>query len=114
MNIVNEIDLTTSMQRDITVEFGRTLLAEFETSGMTGFYLSGYTGSSLVVLNQQGQTVSTYSIADGSIIIEDSVITLNKTYEEMSYVRRGQYQYTWYVNNDTERYGLFRGKYIII
>lgn len=111
MSIHNQIDLATSQQKDLTVEYGMTLNAElsFELSGYTG-----YTGATLIVVDWQNTVLMTFDTNDQSIVLHDEYFELNKTSEEMTTVRIGQYKYLMYLYNDDEKYGLMRGKFKII
>jgi len=112
-----ELDLSMVTEYDLIVSKDRTL-----NSSIYATYLSGtteyaydftlYSGATMVVKNNSGTIVQTFSTTDGSIVLQaGGVFKLVKTAEEMNTVRSGEYNYDMYlINAEYPKRAFLRGQ----
>jgi hypothetical protein len=101
----------------LIVEKDRSLSVSVSCTYFSGnteynYDLTIYTGATLVVKNDSGTVVQTFSTLDGSILLQaGGIFKLVKTAEEMDKVRSGEYHYDMYLSSATyPKRGFLRGK----
>ena len=118
MNINNTLDLSLASEYNLIADKNRTLLCTINCTYMSGstevpFSFSAYTGATLMVKNEQGTIMLTFSTTDGSLVLGADSFALNKTAAEMSIIRAGQYKYDMYISGVIPRRSFLRGKITI-
>jgi hypothetical protein len=114
------LDLSLAAVYDIYVDKDKTLNVSISTTYFSGcteysYDFTPYTGATLVVKNQSGTIVQTFSTTDGSILLDvGGVFKLIKTDTEMNVVRAGCYKYDMYLSSATfPKRAFLSGDYII-
>lgn len=102
----NTLDLTLASEYDLVVERGRTLntpitCTYIDASGNTQFFdFSSYSGATMMVKNNAGTIIITFSTGDGSILLQNNgIFKLVKTDTEMLVPRAGCYKYDLYLSS---------------
>jgi len=99
------LDLSMVTEYDLIVSKDRTLNSSVYTTYLSGsteyaYDFTFYSGATMVVKNDSGTIIQTFSTTDGSIVLSTGgVFKLVKTAEEMDAVRSGQYNYDMYLSN---------------
>jgi hypothetical protein len=111
------LDLSLASEYDFVVDRDRTLNSSIQCTYFSGcteynYDFTFYTGATLVVKNDSGTIVQSFSTGDGSIdLLVGGVFKLIKTSDEMNIVRGGSYNYDMYLSNATyPKRAFLRGK----
>jgi hypothetical protein len=101
------LDLSFAAMYDIFIDKDRTLNVSISCTYFSGcteysYDFTPYTGATLVVKNDSGTIVQTFSTLDGSILLQvGGVFKLIKTAIQMDTVRAGCYSYDMYLSSST-------------
>jgi len=101
------VDLSFAAMYDIFVDRDKTLSVSVSCTYFSGcteysFDFTPYTGATLMVKNDSGTIVQTFTTLDGSIVLGiGGVFKLVKTDVEMNFVRSGIYHYDMYLSSST-------------
>ena len=114
----NTLDLSYYSEYDLLVAKDRTLLTNitctYIDSGGTEQYFdfTSYSGATMVVKNNAGTILMTFSTTDGSIVLgNNGGLKLAKTASDMDMIRAGCYQYDMYLSSPTyPKRAFLRGK----
>ena len=120
--MIQTLDLSSASEYDLIVSKDRTLNCSItctyiDATGNTNYFdFSSYTGATLVIKNNAGTILMTFSVIDGSILLQSNgIFKLIKSSNLMDTVRAGCYNYDMYLSSSTyQKRGFLTGKITFI